>query len=377
MSTDVILGRRNFHHVSSLKIFSFSAPCRAMTGQQEYRLSDASGFDSIKLQQGDIPRPNRGEIQIKFHAAGLNFRDLIISKGSYPFPLKQGTVPASDGAGEVTEVGEDVTAFKVGDRVMPNFNQDHIGGKLTSDAINSGLGGGIDGCLREYGVFRALSCVKAPKNLSWEELATLPCAALTAWRGLVGSVESPLKAGQWVLLQGTGGVSVFGAQFALAAGCNVIITSSSDEKLSVVKKLGERVHTINYSETPEWGVRAKEITGGRGVDHILEVGGEKTFLQSLEALVLGGSICIIGFIARKGASSAGAALIGGILGKNANVRGILVGSVEHFNDMNAAIETHNIKPIVDKVFEFKDVKEAYQYQWDQKHVGKVVIKIGN
>jgi NADPH:quinone reductase-like Zn-dependent oxidoreductase len=346
---------------------------------QEYRLSDSSGFDSIKLHKSSpIPQPGPGQVQIKFHACSLNYRDLIISQGKYPLPLKPETVPASDGAGEITALGEGVTHLKIGDRVSPNFTQDHIGGQLTEEALASTLGGGIDGCLRQYGVFRALSCVKIPSSLSYEEAATLSCAALTAWNALYGVSDKALRPGQTVLVQGTGGVSIFGAQFALAAGAKVIVTSSSNDKIAAVKKhLGEKnILTINYSETPEWGKKAKELTGGRGVDHILEVGGAQTLKQSFEALAFGGSIDLIGFIAQGSAPNISVTEICmATLMKNANVRGVLIGSVEQFNAMNAAIETHNIKPIVDKVFEFEDLKSAYEYQWSQQHVGKVVVKV--
>ncbi|CAF1074653.1 unnamed protein product [Adineta steineri] len=346
---------------------------------KEYRLLDNTGFDSIKLcPSSTIPKPGPGEVLIKFHACSLNYRDLAISKGHYPLPMKSGIVPASDGAGEVTAVGEGVTYFKIGDRVSPNFNLDHIGGQLTEEAVASGLGGKIDGCLRPYGVFRALSCVKIPSSLSFEEAATLPCAALTAWNALYGVPDKILKPGQTVLVQGTGGVSLFGAQFALAAGAKVIVTSSSNDKIATVKKhLGEKnVLTINYSEIPEWGKKAKELTDGRGVEHILEVGGEKTLEQSLEALAFGGSISLIGFLSHgSGPSMTVTDLTMGALRKNACIRAVLIGSVEQFNAMNAAIETHKIKPIIDKVFEFEDLKNAYEYQWSQQHVGKVVVKV--
>ncbi len=338
------------------------------------------GFDSIKLQKSSsIPRPGPGEVQIKFHACSLNYRDLIISKGLYQSSIKREVVPLSDGAGEVAAVGEGVTHLKIGDRVSPNFNQDHIEGQVTEETGASTLGGGLDGCLRQYGVFRATSCVKIPSSLSYEEAATLPCAALTAWNALYGISEKALKPGQTVLVQGTGGVSLFGAQFALAAGSKVIIVSSSDNKIARVKKyLGQKnLSTINYSETPQWGKKAKELTGGRGVDHILEVGGEKTLKQSFEALAFGGSINVIGYLSLigTGPSMSGLEVFIAALTKNACIRGIMIGSVEQFNAMNAAIETHNIKPIIDKVFEFEDLKSACEYQWSQKHVGKIVIKV--
>lgn len=351
---------------------------------REYRYGSEKSFDALKLNEtASIPQPAKGEIQIKFHAVSLNFRDLIIARKSYPLAMNDNVVPASDGAGEVTAVGEGVTTFAIGDRVSPNFNADHFSGNLDAKSAGTGLGGALDGCLREYGCFRALSCVKLPDTLSYEECATLPCAALTAWNGLTGSADSPLKAGQWVLVEGTGGVSVFGAQIALASGCQVILTSSSDEKAaSAVSKItagreheAARLHTINYAEDAEWGATALALTGDRGVNHILEVGGEKTTGQALKCLTVGGQICVIGFIAQTGSSLPGAALLGGILGGNVRVRGILVGSVAQFNEMNQFLEAHKIKPVVDRVFRFDQAKEAYEYQWSQKHLGKVVVKI--
>jgi NADPH:quinone reductase-like Zn-dependent oxidoreductase len=347
---------------------------------QEYRLSGRSGFDSIKLRtSSSIPQPGPGEVQIQFHACSLNYRDLIISKGLYQAPIKPQVVPVSDGAGEVTALGEGVTHLNIGDRVSPNFNQKHIEGQLTEEAAASSLGGGLDGCLRQYGVFKALSCVKIPPSLSYEEAATLPCAALTAWNALYGVSEKALRPDQTVLVQGTGGVSLFGAQLALAAGAKVILISSSDDKIVRAKRhLGQKnLSTINYSVIPEWGKRVKQMTGGRGVDHILEIGGERTLKQSFDALAFGGLISFIGFLSLigTGPSMSGLEVCIGTLMKNASVRGIVIGSVEQFNAMNDFIETHKIKPIVDKVFEFEDLKNAYEYQWSQKHIGKIVVKI--
>lgn len=353
---------------------------------QEYRLSDASGFDSMKLNKSaPIPQPGPGQVQIKFHACSLNYRDLIISRGEYPAKTKPQVVPASDGAGEVSAVGEGVEYFKVGDRVSPNFDQNHIGGEITDGTLKSGLGGDRDGCLRQYGVFSALACVKIPPSLSYEEAATLPCAALTAWNAFYGVADKALKPGQTVLVQGTGGVSLFGAQFALAAGANVILTSSSNEKIAAVKKLlgDKNLTTINYRENPEWGKKAKELSsGGRGVDHILEVGGEKTLKQSLAAIAFGGVINLIGFLSRNDTHTDSTNLsvsdvFINVLMNNAHLRAVLIGSVEQFNAMNAAIETQQIKPIINKVFEFEDLKKSYEYQWSQEHIGKVVVKVAN
>lgn len=354
---------------------------------KQYTNGPEESFDALKLDSAaQIPKPSKGEIQIRFHATSLNFRDLIIANKSYPLPTKPDTVPTSDGAGEVTAIGEGVENFKVGDRVSPNFNADHFGGRLDSHSIRTGLGGSVDGCLREYGVYKAISCVKFPKSYSYEEAATLPCAALTAWNGLTGNPDAPLKPGQWVLLEGTGGVSVFGAQIALASGCNVILTSSSDDKLNTaIDKITKsrdpsekkRLHTINYKKVPEWGAEAVKLSGG-GVDHILEVGGANTFNQALASINLGGHICVIGFIAQSDNSAeatSGAQLLGSILQKGARVNGIVVGSVQQFTELVRFLETTGVRPVIDKVFAFEEAKEAYAYQFSQAHLGKVVVKV--
>lgn len=346
---------------------------------QEYKLSDASGFDSLKLcKSSTIPPLYPGEVQIKFHACSLNYRDLTISKGLYPLPLRPNIVPLSDGAGEIVAVGEGVTNVKIGDRVSPNFTPDHTGGQVTDEFFSTTLGAGSDGCLRQYGNFRASSCAKIPSTLSYEEAATLPCAALTAWNALYGMPGKELKPGQTVLVQGTGGVSLFGAQFALAAGAKVILTSSSNKKIAVVKQhLGEKnLMTINYSEVPEWGKQVKQLTNGQGVDHVIEIGGQKTLKQSSEALAMNGAIHFIGAVSGVECTDMNAMeLTINIALKNACLRGVLVGSVEQFKAMNAAIEANNIKPIIDKVFQFEDVKKGYEYLWSQQHIGKVVIQI--
>lgn len=351
---------------------------------KQYVTGAEESFDALKLVSGDIPQPGKGEIQIKFHAVSLNYRDLIIAKKTYPLPNAPNTVPASDGAGEVTALGEGVVGFKVGDKVSPNFTQDHFGGNVTKESIRTALGGSLDGCLREYGCFRAISCVKLSDSLSYEEWATLPCAGLTAWNSLTGNADAPLIPGQWVLVEGTGGVSIFGAQIALASGCRVIITSSSDAKLSsAIEKITtgrdserKRLFGINYVKTPEWGVEALKITKDEGVDHIVEVGGEATLAQAFECIKMGGQIGVIGFVG--GAASAsigGGQILGAVLTKNVRIRGILIGSVAQFKDFVTFVQTTGIKPVVDKVFEFEDAKLAYEYQWSQKHLGKVVVKV--
>lgn len=319
-----------------------------------------------------MPQPGEKDVLVKFHAASLNYRDLIIPKGMYPFALKDGVVPASDGAGEVVAVGSRVTRFQKGDKVATLFNQGHIAGSLDNQSVGTGVGGVVDGALRQYGVFDQEGLVHIPKNLSWIEASTLSCAALTAWNGLYGLEGRGLKQGEWVLTQGTGGVSIFALQFAKSAGAKVIATTSSQAKADRLKELGAD-HIINYKETPNWGEKAKELTGGRGVDHVIEVGGPKTMAQSLKSIRIDGIISIIGFV---GGQSEEQPTFLDALTNLCTVRGILVGSRHQFEDMNRAIEANDIHPVVDKqVFTLEQTKDAYQYQWDQKHFGKVAIKI--
>ncbi|RDL30710.1 alcohol dehydrogenase [Venustampulla echinocandica] len=343
------------------------------TTTKSWTVLGTDGFDSLKFSK-DTPLPavSDYEVLVKFHAASLNYRDLIIPKGQYPFAQKPGIVPGSDGAGEVVAVGNKVTLFKPGAKVVTLFNQGHLGGSLNPQTSATGLGGVIDGTLRQYGTFNENGLVDMPASLNWQEASTLSCAALTAWNALYGL--NKLQPGQTVLTQGTGGVSIFAAQFAIAAGATVISTTSSAEKGELLKKLGVD-HVINYNETPDWGAKAKELTPkGEGVDHIVEVGGPTTMEQSLNAIKIDGTITIIGFL-------------GGVQGEKqpgfldalvrmCTVRGVLVGNRVQFEEMNRAIEANKIKPVVDpKVFSLEDAKSAYQYMWDRKHFGKLTIKI--
>jgi len=318
------------------------------------------------------PIPNHAN-GLLVHAASLNYRDLIIPKGKYPFPLGDNVVPGSDGAGVVEAVGKSVTQFQPGDKVVTLFNQGHQAGSLDRVTIKTGLGGVLDGTLREYGVFDQTGLVRLPKNLDFKEGSTLSCAALTAWNALYGLDSRALKPGQWVLTQGTGGVSIFALQFAKAAGAIVIATTSSQKKADLLKKYGAD-HVINYNETPNWGEEAKKLTPGQaGVHHVVEVGGPKTMTQSLKAVQIDGVIDIIGVIAGEEKNPP---TFLETLTNICIVRGIFVGSKMQMEDMCAAIEANNIQPIVDeKVFELKDLKEAYQYMWDQKHFGKLTIKV--
>jgi NADPH:quinone reductase-like Zn-dependent oxidoreductase len=296
-------------------------------------------------------------------------------QGKYPFPMAAPVVPCSDGVGKVVAVGPRVSEFAEGDSVATLFNQKHQAGPIRPAGIGSGLGGALDGTLREYGVFPEFGLVKAPSNTTVNEAATLSCAPLTAYNALYGLSGKTVKAGDWVLTQGTGGVSLSAIQFAKAAGASVIATSSSPEKLEFLKKVGA-THVINYKTDSNWGETAKNLTQGKlGVDHVIEVGGPGTMRQSMLAIKPEGVITVIGFLGGMKHDQTPTTL--DTLTHLCIVRGILVGSRQQFQDMVAAIETADIHPIVDEnVFSFEKAVDAYKYQWDQKHLGKVVIEVG-
>ncbi|EEH05311.1 alcohol dehydrogenase [Histoplasma capsulatum G186AR] len=295
-------------------------------------------------------------------------------EGLYPFPMTLPRVPCSDSAGIVLSTGPRVVHFRRGDRVCTLFNQTHQSNPITRDSMSSGLGGTLDGTLRKYAVLPETGLVMAPSNLSPIAASTLSCAPLTAWNALYGL--TPLKPGDVVLTQGTGGVSLAAIQFAVAAGAMVVATTSSEEKALRLKKMGVQ-HVINYKTTPEWGEVARSYTrGGRGVDHVIEVGGPGTMAESLKAVRKEGIITVIGFLGGTGGKGEKEPSILDPLVHICTVRGIFVGSRQQMEDMVRAIQTNNIQPVVDeKVFTFENAKEAYQYQWDQKHFGKVVINV--
>ena len=282
-------------------------------------------------------------------------------------------MPASDGAGTVEAVGKQVSKFQKGDKVQTLFNQGHLAGAIDDQAMASGVGGSVDGGLRQYGAYNELGLVHMPSNLNFLEGSTLTCAAVTAWNALYGIKDRGLMPGDWILTQGTGGVSIFAVQFAKAAGARVIATTSSADKAEKLKKLGAD-HIINYKEDPNWGETAKKHTGGLGVQHVLEVGGPTSMTQSLNAIAIEGVITIIGFLGGGKAEEEPSFIQ--CLMHHCIVRGILVGSRQQFEAMNRAIEANNIKPVVDeKVFKLEETREAYQYMWDQKHFGKLCISI--
>ena len=323
------------------------------------------GFDNLKLIERPMPEPRHGEVVIRMGAVSLNYRDMDMVLGTYPFSFPLPLVPTSDGVGEVVAVGESVTRAKVGDRVLGTFHQSWIAGRYEEDTPQ--LGGSADGMLAEYVRLDQQGIVHAPANLTDEEAATLPCAGLTSWHSLM--TESRLEAGDTVLIQGTGGVSLFGLQFSAMCGARTIVTSSSDAKLERAKALGA-THTINYVKTPVWYPEVRALNGGRGVDHVIEVGGPDSFLQSLQAIRIGGQINMVGYIGSK----EGAINPLEILYHRATVRGIPVGSRESFEAMNRAIEANTMRPVIDKVFPWTDAVAAIRYMQEGKHFGKIILK---
>jgi NADPH:quinone reductase-like Zn-dependent oxidoreductase len=331
-----------------------------------YQIQAASGFDGLQQVACPEPTPGIGQVLVRVHAVSLNYRDTLVVSGQYP-GLTLPLIPLSDGAGEVVALGEGVTRVKVGDRIAAIFFQDWIAGRLTRQKIKSALGGAINGMLAEYVVLNQEGVVLLPDHLSYEEGATLPCAAVTAWQALV--TRGNLTAGETVLLLGTGGVSTFALQFAKILGAKIIMTSSSDEKLAQAKAMGAH-ETINYKTYPHWHEQVWQLTHGEGVDQVIEVGGAGTLERSLRSTRVGGRVSLIGVL-----SGAGEFNHTYILRNSIDVQGIFVGSREMFEGMNAAIALHQIKPVIDRVFPLGEAAEAYRYLQSGSHFGKVVIKI--
>jgi NADPH:quinone reductase-like Zn-dependent oxidoreductase len=333
-----------------------------------FEIRDGFGIERLTLVDKPEPVPGPGQALVKMRAFSLNFRDLMVVTGTYNPRMKLPRVPFSDGAGEVAAVGPGVTRVKVGDRVTPIFMQKWIDGEPDVEKGKSALGGAIDGLLAEYVALDQEGLVHIPEHLSYEEAATLPCAAVTAWHALI--VEGQIKAGDTVLTQGTGGVSIFATQFAHLAGARVIVISSSDQKIERARKLGAS-EGINYKETPDWDKRAAELTGGAGVDHLVELGGAGTINRSLRAVRLGGRVYLIGALA----GGAGDVSTVSILMKNIRVQGIFVGSRAMFEDMNRAISLHKLQPFVDRVFRFDEAREALRQMESASHFGKICLTV--
>lgn len=323
------------------------------------------GFDALRCVEREAPSAGPGQVVVRMKAASLNYRDLLVVRGQYNPRMPLPRVPLSDGAGEVVEVGPGVTDWKPGDRVVGCFFQDWAAGPLSDRAAKSALGGAIDGVAAEVVAFRSEGLVRAPAHLNWEEAAALPCAAVTAWHAVV---ECGVQPGQTVLTLGTGGVSLFALQFAKLAGARVIITSGSDEKIARARKLGAD-EGINYRNQPEWDRPVRELTGGEGVDQVVEVGGAGTLPLSMRAVRSGGRINLIGVLSgAAGEVSPLPAVMKGIA-----IQGIYVGSRAMFEAMNRALELHQLRPVIDRSFGWSDLPAALSYMESAQHFGKIVV----
>uniref|UniRef100_A0A7V5CSK5 NAD(P)-dependent alcohol dehydrogenase n=1 Tax=Acidobacterium capsulatum TaxID=33075 RepID=A0A7V5CSK5_9BACT len=327
----------------------------------------AFGIENLALTDRPTPQPGPGQVLVEVKAASLNYRDLMVTLGLYNPKMHLPRIPASDGAGIVAAVGEGVTRVQPGDRVCGIFMQNWLDGKPSPEKVRGALGGDMDGMLATDVLLNAEGVVRFPEYLSFEEAATLPCAALTAWNALIRAGH--LAAGETVLIQGTGGVSIFALQLAKAMGARVIGTSGSDEKLARAQALGLDAG-INYRTTPEWAKWVLEQTGGQGADVVVEVGGAGTFAQSLAAVRMGGTIAQIGVLSQ----SKEPLHIPAILHKQVHVQGIYVGSRADFEAMNRALAQNHIRPVIDKVFGFHELADALRRMQAGEHFGKIVVQ---
>jgi NADPH:quinone reductase-like Zn-dependent oxidoreductase len=340
----------------------------ALEGEQRMKvcrlLPPGSGSRLVFSEQAR-PRPAAGEVLVRMRAASLNRRDLMLVQGALGIPIaEQGIIPLSDGAGEVVEVGAEVSRFTVGDRVAPAFFQTWISGTLRTSDLPTTLGGPREGVLTEYRALPESGLVRIPSRLSFEEGATLPCAAVTAWNALLEG--RALRLGETVLVMGVGGVSLFALQFALRAGARVIAIASTDEKVTRLLQLGASAG-INFSAHPEWNGEVMRLTDGTGVDHILDIGGAKSLPQAMASVAIGGSINVIGMM------TLGPVEFWPLIGKSATVRGIAVGSRTMFEAMNRAMYLNDIHPIIGVTMDWQQAEQAYACMEGNQHVGKIVL----
>lgn len=334
-----------------------------------YEIQGSFGLENLRPVERPDPEPGYGQIVLRMKGASLNYRDLMMVRGHYnprqPLPL----IPCSDGVGEVVAVGDGVSRVAVGDRVATIFSQTWIAGPPDAERLRGTVGGPVDGTLCERMLLDAEAVVRVPDHLSDSEAASLPCAAVTAWSAL--AEQGSVGAGDVVLVQGTGGVSIFALQFAQVLGARVIVTSSSDAKLERARAMGAW-QTINYVDDPGWGKTVRRLTDGRGADHVIEVGGAGTLEQSLKAVRIGGTVSVIGVLT----GVASEINIIPILMQSVRLQGILVGSRDGFEHMNRAIDTHRIHPVVDRVFPFSETPDAFSHMASGQHFGKICIQIG-
>jgi len=330
------------------------------------------GLENLQVVERPDPEPpGPGQVTLRMRAASINYRDLLMVQGHYNPKQALPLVPCSDGVGEVMALGAGVTGLTLGQRVAPIFAQGWIAGAQRNEYIRTTLGGPLDGTLCERMTVPAASVVPVPEHLSDEEAASLPCAGVTAWHALTGEAGGcGVTAGDVVLTLGTGGVSIFALQLGQLLGARVIVTSSRDDKLEQARALGAW-QTVNYREVPEWGKRVKELTGGRGVDRVIEVGGAGTLPRSLQAVRPAGEISLIGVLS----GTVKDLDVLPILMRGVRIQGVLVGSRSHFEAMNRAIETHGMRPVVDRVFPFDQARQAFKHLAAGRHVGKVCVRI--
>lgn len=333
---------------------------------------ELQSFGIENLKQVDRPdvEPGPGEVLVAIKSTSLNYRDYLTVIGEYNPRQKMPLIPLCDGAGEVIAVGAGVKRLKVGDRVASNFAQDWVSGQPNISQLRTSLGGPLDGCLVEQRIFPEYAPVKLPDYLSYEEASTLPCAAVTAWSAMM---QAGTKAGDTVLVLGTGGVSIFALQFAKMQGAQVIVTSSSDEKIARAKGLGAD-HSINYRTKPNWSKEVRRITRMAGADHVIEVGGTGTLEHSIMSTKLFGHISLIGVLAGGGAAPVN---MTPVLMQNIRVQGILVGGRDSFEEMLRAMQQHTMQPVIDRVFDFNDAPAAFEYLAAGKHFGKVCIRVAD
>ena len=333
-----------------------------------WQIQDDWGYDNLKLAARPEPRPGPGQVLVRMKASSLNYRDLVVPDrgyGSYTGTLP--LIPISDGVGEVVETGPGVTRVSAGDRVCPTFFQDWIAGEPDLERLTRSLGGPIDGTMAELMCLPESGVCKVPQHLTDEEAATLPCAALTAWSAL--ATCSTTRPGDRVLIQGSGGVAIFALQFAKLFGAHVTMISSSDEKIERLKAMGADA-AINYREVPEWAKATREITEGRGYDHIVELGGEKTLPQSLRCIRPGGVLSMIGILS----GSAITTPLGLIITRQVRLQGVTVGHRDGFEAMLRAIGQHRLRPVIDRSFGFESLKEAMAYLKSGRQFGKICIR---
>ncbi len=332
-------------------------------------ISKHHALEGLSLVDQRTPEPSAGEVLVRVRAVSLNYRDILTIENQRPGNLPPPLVPCSDGAGEVIATGAGVTRWKPGDRVAGAFFRDWISGRFDLKYHSGAAGGSMHGWLRENVSYPEHSLVSVPEGYSFEEAATLPCAAVTAWQSLF--TRGGLQPGNTVLVLGTGGVSIFALQLAHAAGARVIVTSSSDEKLVRARSLGAWA-TVNYKATPDWDKEVWRITEKRGVDHVIEVGGPGTLGKSLNAVAAGGQIALMGVLTGFGAPDAG---LFPLTARNARLDGIYVGSRADFEALNAFLTQHHIRPIIDRTFPFDQAREAFDHMKSAGHFGKIVITL--